>query len=74
MGQDVASVWRDGGWPVRLGWTWTVDSTGTLARRNGVTSGSDGSSTTSYVVGPTIGGGPTRTGTAHGQVASDRIR
>lgn len=46
--QNVSSVTTGRGWPVPRGWSWTVDTTGVLSRAAGVTSESDGSSTTSY--------------------------
>ena len=48
MAQDVGQVVREAGRSDVRGWTWRVDSNGVLARANGVTSESDGSSTTSY--------------------------
>lgn len=73
MGQRVASVVLDGHQPTFRGWDWTVDSYGILARTNGVTSESDGHSSTSYV-GTTDAGRPYRhrITTDHGQVTSDR--
>lgn len=48
MAQNVADLTRDGNGRTRRGWTWKVDSTGVLARSNGVTSEADGSATTLY--------------------------
>jgi hypothetical protein len=48
MAQDVAQVVREAGRSDARAWTWKVDSNGVLARANGVTSESDGGSTTSY--------------------------
>jgi len=48
MGQQVTSLVRDGRRPMMRHWNWTVDSYGVLARANGVTSESDGHSTSSY--------------------------
>jgi hypothetical protein len=72
MGQDVTDVVRDAHRREFRGWTWTVDSTGVLARTDGVTSESDGSSTTRYV-GTDDRGRPYhhRIVTDHGQVVRD---
>ena len=72
MGQRVASVVTAAGRPSIRGWNWTVDSYGILARANGVTSASDGHSSTSYV-GTTDAGRPYwhRITTEHGVVTSD---
>jgi hypothetical protein len=75
MGQNVLDVRRDGRRPKVRGWRWTVDSTGVLARTDGVTSESDGSSSTSYA-GTDDRGRPYyhRIVTDHGQVARDVVR
>jgi hypothetical protein len=72
MGQDVASVGRSGGRPEARAWTWVVDSTGVLSRTNGVTSESDGHSSTSYA-GTDDQGRPYyhRIVTQHGLVVTD---
>lgn len=49
MGQQVSSVVRDSRVPTVRGWNWTVDSYGILGRTDGVTSESDGNSTSSYI-------------------------
>jgi Peptide N-acetyl-beta-D-glucosaminyl asparaginase amidase A len=48
MAQHVTDLTRDGSGQTRRGWAWKVDSTGVLARSNGVTSEADGSATTLY--------------------------
>jgi hypothetical protein len=75
MGQDVADVQRAGRRPQFRGWKWTVDSTGVLARTDGVTSESDGSSSTAYA-GTDDRGRPYyhRIVTDHGQVVRDVVR
>ncbi len=73
MGQVVASVTTEPGRVAVRGWDWRVNSHGLLARAGGITSASDGDSTSSYV-------GTTDTGslyghfirTAHGRIVSDR--
>jgi len=74
MGQDVARTHREGGRTEFRGWTWTVDSTGVLARTDGVTSESDGSSSTRYV-GTDDRGRPYyhRIVTNHGQIVEDVV-
>ncbi|MGN6413571.1 peptide-N4-asparagine amidase [Flexivirga sp.] len=73
MTQRVSSFVRDGRQHARRGWDWNVTSYGVLARTNGVTSESDGHSTTSYV-GTDDTGRPYwhRIATDHGQVVTDR--
>lgn len=46
--QNVSSLTVGQRWPTLRGWSWNVDTTGVLSRAAGVTSESDGSSTTSY--------------------------
>lgn len=48
MGQRVTTTTREGGRPSSRHWDWNVDSHGVLARADGVTSESDGHSTSSY--------------------------
>ncbi|HEX2903553.1 MAG TPA: peptide-N4-asparagine amidase [Jatrophihabitans sp.] len=72
MRQQVASLVTGAGRPAVRGWDWDVDSYGILARTNGVTSQSDGHSSTSYL-GTTDAGRLYRHRiiTDHGQVVSD---
>jgi hypothetical protein len=74
MGQDVAETQRDGRRPEHRAWNWTVDSTGVLARTDGVTSESDGSSKSTYD-GTDDRGRPYhhRIVTDHGQVVRDVV-
>jgi hypothetical protein len=74
MGQVVAEMQRGGRRPERRAWKWTVDSTGVLARTDGVTSESDGSSRSTYE-GTDDRGRPYyhRIVTEHGQVVRDVV-
>jgi hypothetical protein len=76
MGQEVRSRSRAAtGAPLRASWGTTVDSYGILARANGVTSESDGHSTTSFTGTDDAGRHHRRTiTTEHGRVVSDRGR
>ncbi len=76
MGQEVRSRTRGAtGAPLRASWDTTVDSYGILARANGVTSQSDGHSTTSFTGTDDAGRHHHRTiTTEHGRVVSDRGR
>ncbi|MBE7195977.1 MAG: hypothetical protein INR66_26295 [Gordonia polyisoprenivorans] len=73
MAQVVHSVERGTGRPVRRHWRWVVDSHGSEARTNGVTTETDGRSRTTYV-GTNDVGRPyhRRIVTKHGQVVSNR--
>lgn len=71
--QNVSSVTTGRGWPAVRGWTWNVDTTGVLSRAAGVTSESDGSSTTSYRGTDDRGRfGTCRIATDHGRVITSR--
>jgi hypothetical protein len=72
MGQDVASVAREGDARTVRGWKWNVDSYGVLARSAGVTSESDGHSSTAYTGTDDLGRPYHRAITTdHGRVVSD---
>jgi hypothetical protein len=72
MGQDIASVVRAGGISSVRGWTWGVDSYGILARSAGVTSESDGHSSTAYTGTDDLGRPYHRAITSnHGRVVTD---
>lgn len=72
MGQDVASAVRDGATRTVRGWTWDVDSYGILARSAGVTSESDGHSSTSYTGTDDLGRPYHRAITTdHGRIVTD---
>jgi hypothetical protein len=72
MGQDVAAVVREAGRRTVRGWGWTLDSTGSLARTAGITSESDGHSSTAYA-GTDDRGRPYHRSitTNHGRVVTD---
>lgn len=72
MSQRVSSDDFEGRGHVKRGWDWNVTSYGVLARKDGVTSESDGNSTTQYA-GTNDVGHPYwhRIVTDHGQVVSD---
>lgn len=75
MSQIVASATSSAGqrWPTLRAWDWNVSSYGVLARANGVTSESDGHSTTSYVGTNDVGRFYWDQITAdHGQVTSNK--
>jgi len=73
MTQRVSSSVTDGRERTRRGWDWNVTSYGILARENGVTSESDGHSSTSYVGTDDLGRHYWhRITTNHGQVVTDR--
>ncbi|TWE10175.1 peptide-N4-asparagine amidase [Rudaeicoccus suwonensis] len=75
MSQIVASATSSTGqrWPTLRAWDWNVSSYGVLARANGVTSESDGHSTTSYVGTNDIGRFYwDQITTDHGQVTSNK--
>lgn len=75
MTQHVSSTVTDGQRQVRRGWDWNVTSFGVLARANGVTSESDGNSTTQYVGTDDLGRHYWhRIVTDHGQVVTDQVR
>lgn len=46
--QNVSALTTGRGWPTIRRWSWNVDTTGVLSRAAGVTSESDGSSTSTY--------------------------
>ena len=73
MGQQVDSVVKEGSSRTARNWDWTVDSYGILGRTAGVTSESDGHSSSSYA-GKDDAGHPFRhyIETNHGQVLVDR--
>jgi hypothetical protein len=73
MTQRVQSRVFDGRQRTRRGWDWNVTSYGILARANGVTSESDGHSTTQYVGTDDLGRRYWhRITTDHGLVVTDR--
>lgn len=73
MGQEVDSVVKEGSDKTARNWSWTVDSYGILGRTAGVTSESDGNSTSDYS-GKDDSGRPYRhhIETNHGKVLVDR--
>jgi len=73
MAQDVSSVVTLGPSRTVRGWAWTVDSYGILARSAGVTSESDGHSTTAYTGTDDLGQPYSRwIATEHGRVVATR--